>query len=161
LLYLWLGYITSVQPAATVLAAASAIATAATAQTALGGWLLRRTMGDPALLDRGREVLWFGLLSPLFCLMSASVATATTLALGGETLADSAKSWAAWWLGDTFAVLIGVPLVLMVVGEPRKHWRARALPVGLPLLLSVALFTAAVAGGASLALLATAVVAAG
>src|SRR6266446_6851905 len=44
---------------------------------ALGGTVLRRAVGYPAPLDNGRDLSRFLLLSPLFCLTSA------TLSLGG------------------------------------------------------------------------------
>jgi PAS domain S-box-containing protein len=43
-------------------------------------------------------------------------------------------------MGDTLGVLLFLPLVMLVAGEPRGVWRARARPVALPMVLFFALF---------------------
>ena len=57
-------------------------------------------------------------------------------------LTDLATSWISWWIGDTLGVLLVLPLMLVIAGEPRPLWRNRARPVALPMLLFFALFTA-------------------
>jgi signal transduction histidine kinase len=141
-LNVWIGHAAGAGPSMTSVVAALAIAAGVTAQAALAGWALRRAVGYPAPLDQGRDLLRFVLLSPLCCLISASVASFTLSTLGLATRADLVTNWLNWWGGDTLAVLISVPLALVVAGEPRALWRARVLPVGLPLLLFFGLFTA-------------------
>ena len=48
------------------------IALASVLQAAFGGAVLRKALGYPAPLDNPRDLLLFLLLSPIFCLTSAS-----------------------------------------------------------------------------------------
>ena len=123
-------------------AAAIVIAAASTLQAAAGGSVLRRVVGYPTRLDNGRELSRFLLLSPTFCLTSATLSLGGLLTLGVVELPQLATSWISWWIGDTLGVLMALPLMLVVAGEPRTLWRSRAAPVALPMLLFFALFTA-------------------
>jgi signal transduction histidine kinase len=138
----WVGHIAGFGSPATIAVAAAAIAAGATIQAALAGWALRRTVGYPAAFDRERDLLRFVLLSLSSCVTSASVATGTLWALGVATTVDLVPTWLIWWGGDTLAVLIVVPLVLVLVGEPRALWRRRLAPMGLPLLAYYGLLAA-------------------
>ena len=138
LLNLWAGYSISAAGAA----AAIIIAGASMLQAAIAGAVLRRAIGYPAPLDNGRDVSRFLLLSPLCCLTSATLSLAGLSVLGAVARPDLATSWISWWIGDTLGVLVVLPLMLVVCGEPRSLWRSRALPVALPMLLFCALFTA-------------------
>jgi integral membrane sensor domain MASE1 len=51
-------------------------------------------------------------------------------------------NWISWWLGDTLGVLLVLPLILVIVGDPQDLWRSRRLPVALPMVLFFALFFA-------------------
>ena len=53
---------------------------------------------------------------------------------------DLVTNWVSWWIGDTLGILVVLPLMLVIAGEPRDLWRRRALPVALPMLLFFALF---------------------
>jgi signal transduction histidine kinase len=159
-LNVWVGYAAAGVSMPGVVAAL-AIAAGATAQAAVTGWALRRSVGYPAPLDRGRDLLRFVLLSPLCSLISASTASVALAVLGLAAGADLVTGWLTWWGGDTLAVLIGVPLALMVAGQPRALWRARVLPVGLPLLLFFGLFAATLSYAGDLALPSAGVIGAG
>src|SRR5260370_29435855 len=93
-------------------------------------------------LDNGRQVLRFLLLPPLCCLTSASLSLSGLWALGVVTATDLPTSWLSWWVGDTLGVLVVLPLMLVLFGEPRQLWRARLKPVALPMLLFFGLFVA-------------------
>jgi len=142
LLNLWTGYSVSHQLDKTGCAAAILIAAASTGQAAVGGSGLRRAIGYPAPLDNSRDLSLFLLFSPLFCLTSATLSLAGLSTLGVVHLADLGASWISWWIGDTLGVLLALPLMLVIIGEPRALWRGRAAPVALPMLLFFALFTA-------------------
>src|SRR6516164_2155025 len=73
LLNLWIGYSATHEPMGTGLAAAVIIAAASMLQAAIGGTVLGRAIGYPAPLDNGRDLSRFLLLSPLFCLTSATL----------------------------------------------------------------------------------------
>lgn len=63
-------------------------------------------------------------------------------ALGIISSRQIGSNWFAWWIGDTLGVLFFLPLVMVLVGEPRDLWRSRAPNVALPMLLFLALFVA-------------------
>ena len=111
-------------------------------QAAIGGTVLRYALGYPAPLDNGRDLSRFLFLSPLFCLTSATLSLGGLSALCVVQLPDLAMSWVSWWIGDTLGVLVVLPLVLVIAGEPPSLWRSRAKPVALPILLFFAVFVA-------------------
>ena len=139
-LNLWIGYSVDRQFAMTGFAGALLIAAASTLQAAVAGGALRRKMGYPAPLDNARDLARFLLLSPLCCLLSASFSVAGLAALAIVQAADFATSWVSWWIGDTLGVLVVLPMMLVVAGEPRTLWRSRARSVALPMLLFFTLF---------------------
>jgi signal transduction histidine kinase len=142
ILNVWVGHDAGTAGTVTALAAPILIAAASTIQAALAGETLRRTIGYPSTLDDGAQLLRFLLLSPLYCLTSASLSVSGLWALGVVISGDLATSWLAWWSGDTLGVLIALPLMLVFIGEPRAQWRARFWPVALPMLLFFGLFVA-------------------
>src|SRR3974377_598242 len=111
-------------------------------KAAVGGLVLRRAIGYPAPLHNARELLSFLLLSTVFCLTSATLSLSGLFALGVVKLPELVTSWISWWIGDTLGVLLALPLMLVIAGEPRALWCSRARPVALPMLLFFALFTA-------------------
>jgi diguanylate cyclase (GGDEF)-like protein/PAS domain S-box-containing protein len=142
LLNLWVSYSTRQYINAVGLAAAVLIATASMLQAAIGGWGLRRLIGYPTALDHSAQVVRFLLLAPVICLTSASLSGGGLLALGIIEPGSFAENWAAWWVGDMFGVIVMLPLVMTVAGEPRVLWRNRRFTVAIPILLILALFVA-------------------
>jgi integral membrane sensor domain MASE1 len=142
LLNVWTGYSVGHQPDETGCAAAIVIAAASMVQALVGGSVLRRAIGYPVPLNNSRDLSLFLLLSPLFCLTSATLSLAGLSTLGVVHLTDLATSWISWWIGDTLGVVLVLPLMLVLAGEPRALWRGRARPVALPMLLFFVLFTA-------------------
>jgi signal transduction histidine kinase/CheY-like chemotaxis protein/integral membrane sensor domain MASE1 len=142
LLNAWTAYSLDGGSRGTCLAVATIIAAASTLQAAVGGTVLRRTIGYPTSLDNGRDLSRLLLLSPVFSLTSASLSLGGLSALGQVKWPDLATSWISWWTGDTLGVLLVLPLMLVIAGEPRGLWRSRALPVAVPMLLFFALFVA-------------------
>jgi diguanylate cyclase (GGDEF)-like protein/PAS domain S-box-containing protein len=119
-------------------------ALASGAGAALQAWIamlvLRRAL-QPAL-GRGRDVLGFLLLAPLLALVSSSVAIGASGLLGTLAPAALPVNWFTWWLGDTTGMLLAAPLTWIAIGQPRPLWRRRRWLVGLPLLVSSAVFVA-------------------
>ena len=142
LLNIWTGYSVSHQLDEMGCAAAVVIAASSMGQAVVGAAVLRRAVGYPAPLDNSRDLAAFLVLSPLVCLTSASLSLAGLWVLGVVPLTELATSWISWWIGDTLGVLLVLPLMLVLAGEPRALWRGRAGPVALPMLLFFALFTA-------------------
>ena len=118
------------------------IGAGSTLQAAVAGHALRRAIGYPMRLDHGRELLRFLLLAPICCLTSATLSLTGLAALGAVRPEELAASWVTWWIGDTLGVLVLLPLVLVIAGEPRSLWKSRAHSVALPMLLFFALFVA-------------------
>jgi signal transduction histidine kinase len=141
LLNLWVGYLPNGGLSAAATVGALAIAAASTAQAAAAGFLLRRVIGYPAPLDEAGQLLRFLLVTPLCCLISATLSLLCLWPLGLVTGGDLAGNWVTWWIGDTRGVLVGVPLMFVIAGEPRALWRGRTWTVALPMLLCFALFT--------------------
>jgi PAS domain S-box-containing protein len=140
MLNLWVAQAIGLELDGAHVAAAVVIAFASALQAATGGLLLRKSIGYPAPLDNPRDLLLFLLLSPVFCLTSATVSTFGMWALGVLSSADRASNWLTWWVGDTLGVLVGLPVTLVLAGEPRRFWRLRAWYVAVPMILWFALF---------------------
>jgi PAS domain S-box-containing protein len=142
LLNIWIGYPFR-EPAGIISAAAAlVIALASMLQAATGGSLFRHAIGYPAALDNPRDLLIFLVLSPLFCLMNASLSVSGLWMLGTVQSADFLSNWMTWWVGDTLGVLVALPLMLVVAGEPRRLWRLRVWQEAIPMILCFALFVA-------------------
>ncbi len=126
LLNVWIGYAIADHFALLTAATAVVIALASMLQAAFGGAVLRRMIGYPAPLDNPRDLVLLLLLSPLFCLTSASLSLAGMWALGAVQSGDLPSNWTTWWAGDTLGVLVALPLLFVLAAKPRNLWRSRA-----------------------------------
>ena len=142
LLNIWIGYSITGQFGLASSAAAIVIALASMFQAAIGGAVLRRAIGYPIALDNPRDLLLLLVLSPVFCLTSASLSLSVMWALGAVQSADLPINWMTWWAGDTLGVLVALPLLLVLSAEPRSLWRSRVWSVAVPMLLCFGLFVA-------------------
>ena len=106
-------------------------------QALAGAWLVRRFISRPLVLCEPGDVIRFAGISALSCVVSASISLGTLWQTG--RVSDFPTAWLSWWIGDTIGVLIAAPMVLTLIGRPRRIWRPRRLSVGLPLLLICAL----------------------
>ena len=118
LLNLWIGYLIAGQLNLTQIASALVIAAASMTQAAIGGTALRRTIGYPAPFDNPSDILVFLLLAPIFCLTSVTISLGGLWTLGAVELHELPMNWATWWVGDTLGVLVALPLMLILGGEP-------------------------------------------
>ena len=141
-LNVWIGYVLAGHFYLTALVAALGIAFASLMQAAVGGAVLRKVIGYPAQFDNSRELSLFLLLSPIFCLLSATISNVVLWALGVVQSANLITNWTTWWAGDALGVLVALPLMLILAGEPRAQWRSRTGYVAIPMVLSFALFVA-------------------
>jgi PAS domain S-box-containing protein len=140
LLNIWIGYDVHPQVGIVTLAVAFAIAFASMLQAAIGGDILRRAIGYPSSFDNPRDILLFLLLSPIVCLTSSTLSLTGMWALGAVQSTDLLINWVTWWVGDTLGTLVALPLMLVLVGEPRGLWRSRALFVAVPMCICFGLF---------------------
>ena len=114
LLNLWIGHSITDWIGVTGVEVAAVIALASMLQAAIGGAVLRRVIGYPAALDNPRDLLLLLLLSPAFCLTSASLSLIGMAALGTVQSADSRHQLDhlvggrhAWRLGGSAADAYG------------------------------------------------------
>jgi PAS domain S-box-containing protein len=140
-LNVWVGSLIRGQFDSADIATGAVIALASVTQAAIGGLLLRRVIGCASSLDMPRDLLYFLLLTPIFCVTSATLSVAGVWAVSGVKSIDILANWVIWWVGDTLGVLVGLPVVLVLAGRPRELWRSRALSVATPMVLSFGLFT--------------------
>lgn len=140
LLNLWTGYSASHRLDTLCIASATIIASASLLQAAVGGTWLRRLIGYPTTLDNGPDLLRFFGAAPIICLVSATLSVAGLWAIGVLDVEGLAINWGTWWIGDTLGVLVMLPLVMVVAGEPRPLWRSRLYRVALPMSVAFVLF---------------------
>jgi integral membrane sensor domain MASE1 len=117
-------------PLATHLLLSSGIAVGSTVQALLGGWLVRRWIGGPGILDRTRSAFRFMGIAVLVCLVASTTGVTTMCLVGYAPWAHYGFNWRTWWIGDTIGVLVVTPLVLV--------WSRRPLLAGKSLLLAEA-----------------------
>jgi integral membrane sensor domain MASE1 len=118
LLNLWIGYLIVGQLNLTEIAAALVIAAGSMTQAAIGGTVLRRTIGYPAAFQKPSDIFLFFLVAPILCLTSATLSLGGLWALGVIELPDLPMNWVMWWLGDTLGVLVALPLMIWLADEP-------------------------------------------
>ncbi len=103
------------------------------------GLQLVRGLGRPIdmALEQPHEIGRFMLLAgPLACVVNASISVVTMTLLGLMPATAAPWAWVSWWAGDTMGVLVGAPLMLTLVGQPKRLWLARRCVVGVPLLVT-------------------------
>jgi integral membrane sensor domain MASE1 len=121
LLNLWTAHAISIERglalhplAISALATATIIATASTLQAAIGGVVLRRASGYPALFANEQHEVWrYLILTPAVCLTSATASLIGLALIGAVEPPHLALHWFTWWIGDTFGVLAMLPLLLL------------------------------------------------
>jgi diguanylate cyclase (GGDEF)-like protein len=116
-----------------------------TLQALAGTWLTRRLTEPPRGFESTRDILLLvGLVAPMSCLIAASLSVPRLVESGVIQPGDAVFSWWNWWIGDTLGVITVTPLVLALIGQPRKVWAPRlrtvALPLAAALLLVAGLF---------------------
>ena len=112
------------------LAAAGSIALFSTLQAAAGVWLLRRLISMPLVFENGKEAIRFALIALVSCLISSTLSTMLLYAFHLLMDGDARFVWLTWWLGDSLGVILMLPMMLLLIGEPRNLWRARRSLMG-------------------------------
>ena len=111
------------------------IAAGAALQAQAGAMLVRRVVSQPLSLTEARDVIRFLGAAMASCLVSTSVAHIGMSFTGTVQWSALPFSFATWWIGDLLGVLIGAPIVLTLIGQPRSAWAPRRRSVGLTLAL--------------------------
>lgn len=139
LLNSWVGYSAHQQFNLLGLEVATLIAVASVIQAWIGGQWLRQRIAYPTTLDAPHEVIRFLVLSPVICLVSASISVSGLLTLGLVEKPNLVSSWASWWVGDFLGLIVMLPLSLVLLGQPRDIWKKRFSTVAFPMLITFAL----------------------
>jgi diguanylate cyclase (GGDEF)-like protein len=109
----------------------------ATLQALAGTRLAHKLIGLPSPLDRQESIVRFlCVIAPVGCLISATVAVPTLVAIGGIAPNEGLFNWWNWWVGDTLGVLVAAPLFMVFFGQPAEDWRPRRKAVAIPLLVA-------------------------
>ncbi|MBT5230560.1 MAG: response regulator [Methylococcales bacterium] len=115
---------------------AAIIASGAMIQCLVGAYLFQRLIGFPSLIDAPRDIAKFALIiSPIGCLLGASVGVAALYFNGLISAPNYVFSWFTWWAGDTIGVLLFTPALLVAFSGQKHLVKARKLQVILPTLL--------------------------
>lgn len=118
----------------------SAIAAGSTLQ-ALAGWaLVKKFFGWPLTFGSiKRAVALFILCGPIACVIAASFGTASLYFSGLIEKNQAAGNWLTWWGGDTFGVLVFMPILILFINEAKNFEEYR---LGRRAVSSIALLTA-------------------
>lgn len=111
-------------------------------------WFLKRQTHPKKLTWLNlKDIARFVLFSPVFCLLSASIGSATLVVLQGTPLHVAQEIGLSWWVGDTTGVLLLTPALVAWMLRADVVWTARAR-----LLWPLALGFSLMLGGAQVAL---------
>lgn len=103
------------------------IGVGAALQALAGAWAIRRWVSRPLLLSEPLGLLrFYGLGAVLACVIGASFASGALWLTGSLQPQQLATHWLSWWMGETLGVLIGTPIALTLLAQPREAW-ARAV----------------------------------
>lgn len=134
--FAFLGYYSG--PMALAIGVPIGVATGAALQSLAGRWLVIRMVGYPTTLSEPRSILAFFLAGgPLACWIAPSFGTTTLILADRISMSGFLPTWWTWWLGDVLGILLAAPASLLFLGEPKVWWRARRIPLGLPLALAL------------------------
>ncbi len=116
------------------LIASLCIAYGSTLQAFAGRRLAEQYLGLPLRLNRMNELFKLFLLTgPVACLMSTSVGVTALTVLGLLQPHEVMHNWCVWYVGDLFGVIVFLPLMLVMPGNPnRLTWRGLDVS-GLPM----------------------------
>ncbi len=117
------------------------------AQAALGAWLLRRNLAPPARLAEPREILAFVVHGAAWPgLASMVVTTGYHVGVSGMPWSAVPVAAASHWVGVVLGVMIGAPIALTWLAQPRRDWVPRRWPLTLTGVTGAVLVHAGVAG---------------
>lgn len=121
-------------------AVAAVIAAGSTIQASAASWLVVRKVGPAWRTLESEQDITHCLLQagPLACLISASTGTAVLYFSQMVSAPDLLHNWLNWWVGDTFGVMVALPLTLTVIYRRQPPWKARLTVLLPPMLVAVA-----------------------
>jgi signal transduction histidine kinase/integral membrane sensor domain MASE1/DNA-binding NarL/FixJ family response regulator len=103
------------------LATAASIATGSTLQALLGAWIGKKVLGNFSQIEPLKNIKKIGILfllcGPVICVVAPSLSVFALFmnnALAGEQILHN---WLTWWMGDTFGVIVFLPLTFLIIHE--------------------------------------------
>lgn len=112
---------------------ALSIGVAASLQSLLGAWLIRRYAGYPNVLNREKDVLLLVVLGgPVSCLLGSSLSVVVLVFAEIIAPANALFNWWTWWVGDAIGAFVFAPLILIWSGHPVPVSMHRRIAVTLP-----------------------------
>lgn len=127
-------------PSFSQMSLAAVIAAGASLQAYAGWKMIDRWVSKPIQLSSDRDLfLFFAIIGPLSSLISPSVGVASLYISGAIPPSNFFLTWWNWWVGDAIGVMAGVPLLLILFGEPKALWRSRRASVFYPSLMGLCL----------------------
>jgi len=119
---------------------ASGIASGAALQAVGGAYLVRRFSAFPVPFSDWRKVVaflfWGG---PASCLINAIIGVSVLEAAGRIPIENFLYNSATWWIGDTFGVLIFVPLILIWALPRQRMQLSKRITATVPAAIAFAL----------------------
>ncbi|MBC7658259.1 MAG: response regulator [Chitinophagaceae bacterium] len=85
-------------------------------------------------------VMFFVVISPLSCLVNASLGTSALYFFGKIAQSEVFVNWLTWFIGDTLGVLLFTPLVLLILQRKEDEWKGRYQYLLLSTTLSLIVF---------------------
>lgn len=113
-----------------LLVPAMVIGCGAVSQVWLGKWAWQYWIGPAQPLDSPERIARFlFLVTPLSCLVAATVGASTLYISDIIQLPSLAITWFTWWVGDAIGVAVFTPLILSFV-KGSAAWQARWVTLG-------------------------------
>ena len=104
------------------------ISIGAVLQMLIGGRLFRLLLSGDRDIRTPHDILKFVLIiSPVGCLISATVGVLSLYLNGLDGLDKVAFSWLTWWVGDTIGAMLFTPLILTLFSSSRPLSASRKL----------------------------------
>ncbi|WP_460997349.1 CHASE domain-containing protein [Simiduia litorea] len=108
------------------------IALGASVQSFIGYWLFNQLLTN-TLFDSPSSIVRFTLVvSPVSCLIAASVGTGSLFGLGAIDATNIAFTWLTWWAGDTIGTLLFAPLLIILFSREKRFTRVRKWQIAVP-----------------------------
>ncbi|MCH2547451.1 MAG: CHASE domain-containing protein [Alphaproteobacteria bacterium] len=105
------------------------IAAGCALQAFVGYTFVARVFKLPLELNRFKDLaLLFLIAGPISCLISPAIGVYLLVYSGEIAASEALVNWLTWWLGDTFGVIIFMPLIMvMPFNQNRLKWQGNAL----------------------------------
>ncbi len=124
---------------------AATVGIGATLGAAAGAALVHRFVGPVRRLDTPRAVMLTLTLGGLVATMIApTISVAAQLSTELLSTGQAAFGWLTWWVGDSIAVIVFAPMVLMFSPSQSEYWAGRRWKIAIPSLVIFGILMSAI-----------------